>query len=339
VNVLSLREIKEVDKEGLWEAYAKWPASIQRALSQPIKIPEHRRFGSVILGGMGGSGSACDILSGWLRPRLKVPVTVVKDYHLPGFAGPETLAVMVSSSGDTKETQSLLREAVERGCSTVSVSSGGELEKTGRKLIVPFNRVERLLVPRASIPGMVLVPLRILLGLGLVEEAGELEGLAGAVQRTLSRTSAAVGFRQNASKKLAKLLFRKSVVVYSSPSFASVAHHFKASLNENAKVPVQVESYPELFHNEVETWVSGRNRTVVILRNTRGESEMRRKFDKLGEILRKMKVPATEFLSDGAEMSTILSWSLALDLTSVYLAVLEGRAPAPTPLLQQIRTL
>ena len=337
--MLSFREVKAVDKDGLWEAYAKWPASIRRCLNQPLNLPERRKFSSVVLGGMGGSGSACDILADWLRPRVRLPVTVVKDYHLPSFAGTDTLAVMLSLSGDTKETQSLLHEAVERGCSTVTASSGGALEKMSAELKVPFNRAERLLVPRASIPGMVLVPLRILLELGMVDAAGELDGLAGAVEKTLSRTSAAVRFSSNSSKKLAKLLLGKSIVVYSSPLFASVAHHFKASLNENAKVPVQVEPYPELFHNEVETWVSGRNRAVVMLRNSQGEPEMGRKFEKLRQTLRKERVPATEFSSDGAELSTYLCWSLALDLTSVYLAVLEGRAPAPTPLLQQIRAL
>jgi len=247
--------------------------------------------------------------------------------------------VMLSLSGDTKETQSLLREAVDRGCTTVAVSSGGKLEKMSIELGVPFNRVEKLLVPRASIPGMVLVPLRILLGLGLVEEGRELEGLAGAVEETLSSTSAEVGLRQNTSKGLAKQLLGRRIVVYSSTSFSSLAHHFKASLNENAKVPVQVEFYPELFHNEVETWVSGRKRAVVMLRNERDEPEMGRKFDKLRQILRKAKVPITEFSSDGADLKTYLTWSLALDLASVYLAVLEGRAPAPTPLLRQIRAL
>ena len=61
----------------------------------------------MVMGGMGGSGSACDILSDWLKPRIRLPVTVTKDYHLPGFAGPQTLCVIVSLSGETKETQAL----------------------------------------------------------------------------------------------------------------------------------------------------------------------------------------------------------------------------------------
>jgi len=102
--------------------------------------------------------------------------------------------------------------------------------------------------------------------LGMVEGEADLEEAVNEVTKTLSSTSASVAFERNPSKKLAKALLGRSVVVYSSPASASVAYHFKASMNENAKVPVQVETYPELFHNEIETWVAGRNRALVMIR-------------------------------------------------------------------------
>jgi hypothetical protein len=76
-----------------------------------------------------------------------------------------------------------------------------------------------------------------------------------------------------------------------------------------------------------------------MLRIRRGEEELERKIAKLKEILRRLRVPVSELSSEKRDMSTFLTWSLALDLTSVYVAVLEGRAPAPTPLLRQMRAL
>jgi glucose/mannose-6-phosphate isomerase len=337
--VLSLREIRAVDKEGLWEAYTKWPESMSRSLSQRLVVPERREFDSVVLGGMGGSGSACDIVSDWLQPRVKLPVTVAKDYHLPNSPGPKTLAIIVSLSGETKEACALLREAAERRCSTVSISSGGAIELVSNAMGIPFNRVENLLVPRVSIPGMVLVAARILTTMGIVSGESGLAKVVGDVEKTLSQVSPTVGFERNRAKKLAKTLLGKSVAVYTSPRVGSVAHHFKASINENAKVPVQVEAYPELLHNEVETWVAARNRAVVVLRMQRGEEEVERKLAKLKEILKKLKVPVTELTFEGSDLGTLLTWTLTLDLTSVYLAVLESRAPTPTPLLRQMRSL
>ena len=336
--MLSPREVKAVDREGLCLAYTKWPASIRKSLNQPLNLPRIGKVTSVVLGGMGGSGSACDILAEWVRPRVKVPVVVVKDYHLPAFAGRGTLVIVVSLSGETKETIGLFRESTERRCPSVGFSSGGTLEKLCREAGVPFNRVDRLLVPRASIPGMVLLPARVLVGLGMVEPV-EFKRAAASVEGALSRSAPSVPYERNPSKKLAKALLGKSIVVYSASTLSSIAHHFKASMNENAKVQVQAEEYPELLHNEVETWVAGRNRTVVVLRRREGEGTMKGKFEKLRETLKKNKVPATQFEIDANDLGSLLSVALTLDLASAYLAVLEGTAPAPTPVLTLMRNL
>jgi glucose/mannose-6-phosphate isomerase len=338
-NVLALEDIKAVDKQGLWEAYTKWPASTQKALGLSLSLPRRRILTSVVLGGMGGSGSACDILAGWLGPRIRLPVTVVKDYHLPGFVRPDTLVIAVSLSGDTKETISLLRESIQRRCSTVGFSSGGKLETLCREQDVPFNRVERLLVPRASIPGMVILPARTLVQLGLVEVPNDFARLVASLEETLARIGPSVGFGRNTSKKLAKSLQGKNVVVYSSGGTSSLAHHFKASMNENAKVQVQVDDSPELFHNEVETWVAGRNRMVVVLRKKDGEDEVAPKFRELKRILRKRRVAVAEFVADTDDIGSVLSLALTLDLATLYLAVLGGTAPALTPVLGHMRTL
>jgi len=335
--VLGLGEIRTVDKQGLWEAYARWPSAVRTSLKQPLNLPERQDFDSVILAGMGGSGSACDILAEWSRPIIRAPVTVVKEYHLPAFAGPRTLVVAVSLSGDTKETLSILGEAVDKGCTVVSVSSGGAIERTSGELRVPFNRVEKLLVARASTPGMVLVPGRILAALGLLDGQAEFDTVEGAVRRILARSLPSVSFGRNPSKKLAKTLFRRTAVVYASSGALSAAVHFKNSMNENAKVPVQVETYPELFHNGIETWKVSRNRAVVLLRGPREGNEVKAKVTSLKRMLKEAGVPVAEVRPEGGELATLLSWCLALDLASVYLAVLEKRDPTPTPILSRMR--
>jgi len=336
--VLGPKEIRAVDKQGLWEAYTKWPSAVRTSLARPLSLPQGRDFDKVILAGMGGSGSACDVLAEWSRPIIRVPVTVVKDYHLPGFAGPRTLVLAVSLSGETKETLSVLGEAVGKGCTVVSVSSGGAMQGSSVELGVPFNRVEKLLVPRASTPGMVLVPGRILAALGLLEDKGEFGMVEGAVRRVLARSLPSVSFGRNPSKKLAKTLLGKSAVVYASPGALSAAVHFKNSMNENAKVPVLVEAYPELFHNGVETWGTSRNRAVVLLRGPREGGELKGKAVSLKRMLEEVGVPVAEFRSEDGELATLLSWCLALDLASIYLAVLEKRDPTPTPILNRMRS-
>ena len=63
---------------------------------------------------------------------LPVPVSVLKQIRTPAYVGPNTLAFAMSYSGDTEETISMARSAVERGAQLVAVSCGGELEALAR---------------------------------------------------------------------------------------------------------------------------------------------------------------------------------------------------------------
>ena len=334
---LSLREVEAGDKDGLWRAYTKWPGSIRRSMAQKLELPEGRAVSSVVLAGMGGSGSACDILADWVRPKTRVPVSVAKDYQIPGFAGRDTLVLLVSLGGRTKETRSALRQAVGLGCSAVTISSGGLIEDLSMELGVPFNRVENLLVPRASTPGMVIVGARILAGLDLIGGTPDFGHADEEVQGALTQSDPSVPFSRNLSKRLAREFQGKRVVVYSPQATSSVAVHFKNSMNENAKVPVQVETYPDLFHNEIETWVTGGNRTIVLLRMSEMEEKTKAELATLRKLFRKFNVKVTELQGKRVELGTLLAWSLTLDLASVYFAVLKGRAPAPTPILSSMK--
>jgi hypothetical protein len=184
---------------------------------------------------------------------------------------------------------------------------------------------------------MVLVPGRILSELGLLDGQEEFGMVEGAVTRTLARSLPSVPLSRNPSKKLARTLLGRNAVVYASPGALSAAVHFKNSMNENAKAPVLVEAYPELFHNGIETWGSAGRRAVILLRGPREEGGVEKKAVKLKNMLKEVGVPVAEFPPEGGELSTLLSWCLALDLASVYLAVLEKRDPAPTPLVSQMR--
>jgi len=340
VPVLDLEQIKEIDQGGLWEAYLRWPESSRRALSQPLELPVLQDTKLVVLAGMGGSGSACSLIYDWLWPIFDLPVIVVKDFHLPKCVNKQSLVIIVSYSGDTKEALSLLAEAVELRCSVTTVSAGGLLEKRSKELGVPHNRVERLVVPRASVPGMLFVPLRILSKLGFVkgfEEEAE-ESIA-AMEKTLAEVSPAVKFQRNPAKKLAASLYRFRPVVYSSTLHASAAYHFKDSMNENAKLAVQVELLPELFHNEIETWVEKTDRMLILLRHSGEEQEIKKRIGKMTSLVQVRGTKVVEVWCQEGLLASLVRWTLFLDMVSIYVAVLRKTNPLSTLLLNQMRAI
>jgi len=332
-------EVNRIDKAGLWRAYQEWPNLSNRALSQRLELPVVHSPESIVLGGMGGSGAACDVVADWLSANSSIPASVVKDYHLPRHVGKRSLVIVVSLSGNTKEMTSILQEAVARSCDVVALSSGGVLEQMCRRLGVPHNKVEKMMVPRASLPGMVFVALRVLGELGLVNCQNDLREAALSLERMAPKVAPDVPIRDNGAKKLAKVLHGKRAVIYS-PSFsASVGHHFKASMNENAKVSVDSGCYPEIFHNEIETWKSAEDRAVVLLRRPDEDENVSRKLVRAKKILARAGIPVVEVREEGALLSSLLDWCLFLDMASIYAAVLRKIPPISTPLLDKTRTV
>ena len=337
--VLSLREVEKVDRAGLWRAYQRWPDAFARAMTQELALPDARSPPLVALVGMGGSGSACDVVADWISASCAIPAVVVKDYDLPKSVGEGTLVFAVSLSGDTKEVVNAFEEAVGRGCSVVGVSSGGILEELCKTKAVPHNRVEKLIVPRASLPGMVVTTLRILGELGIASVDQELKEASESVSLTAPQVHPSVPSSRNQAKRTALLLYKRRAALYAPARYESVGHHFAASMNENAKVPVHVGLYPEIFHNEIETWRGAAGRAVVLLRGRDEREEIAKRLARTRSLFSKAGIPWSELAPSGGELSTMLGWCLLLDMASVYVSVLRRTPPTQTPLLDKTRPL
>ena len=89
-----------------------------------LDVP-HARFRKAYVLGMGGSAAGGEIIASWLSDRPKFEVSTFKG-RLPIGSMNNALAIACSASGRTKETIEMMEVAVQRGATTVSVSSGGK---------------------------------------------------------------------------------------------------------------------------------------------------------------------------------------------------------------------
>ncbi|MBM3495672.1 MAG: SIS domain-containing protein, partial [Armatimonadetes bacterium] len=120
-------------------------------------LPDAPRPSNVVVTGLGGSAIGGDLAAALASVGSDVPIVVNRDYDLPGFAGPDTLLVASSYSGNTEETLSAYRQAVEAGCRIVCVTSGGELARMATENGTPVCRVPGGRPPRAS-TGYLFIP-------------------------------------------------------------------------------------------------------------------------------------------------------------------------------------
>ncbi len=313
-----------------------------RALAEGVGALPEGPLSNVLVVGMGGSGIAGDVLAAVAGPMCPVPIVVVKDYELPGFVGPDTLAFAVSASGDTEETLVLANEAVHVGARLVAVSQGGSLAALAAEVGAPHLPVPpTITMPRAGI-GALTVPLLVAL-----EDAGLFPGARRAVADTvaqLRRRRDDLARPGNAAETLARRIGRTMPLVYGAGAIGAVAaQRWKAQANENAKVPAWANRLPELCHNEVAGWgqhgdVTRQVFTLVELRHDHEHPQVERRFVLVDDLLEEVvaDVVRVDAEGDGA-LAQLFDLVLVGDVVSVELALQAGVDPGPIPALDYIK--
>ena len=329
-------KIKLIDKQDMLSFCVQAPLHYEKvaklAKTITLKYPKPK---TIIVAGMGGSAIGGELLKDWARDKIAVPIEVCREYSLPAYADKNTLAFVVSYSGETEESLSIFLDAIKRKCMTVCISSGGMLHEFAEKLSVPHLHVPSGMVPRATLPYL-FIPLPILL-----EKMGLVSGVTLEISETIrilrqvsDLNSPEKPLNENFSKKLASNIWGTVPVVYGFGIYRAVAQRLKTQLNENSKVPAKWEFFPELNHNEIVGWEAAKELakyfSVILIRDNDEAKAMRQRIEATKELICKESVKVFEVQSVGKSMLAKMSSVICTgDFTSVYLAVLRGIDPTP----------
>lgn len=292
--------------------------------------------------GMGGSAVAGDVLRAVFRDRLSIPVDVNRSPELPEYAGPHTLVVASSYSGNTSETLAAFSEARARGCRILAVSSGGALGQNCARDHVGVVPVPSGFAPRAALGHLAFG------ALGALESAGLLPPLEADVDETVAEL---VGLgdelgprsptRSNQAKQLAGWIGERTPVVWGAEGIGAVAAmRWKAQLNENAKVPAWSASMSELDHNEVVGWSQDRGdpNAVIGLRNDDEPPETAARFPLSAAVARDSGATYEEVEARGrSRLARLLTTIMVGDFVSVYLALRRGVDPTPVIAIDRLK--
>lgn len=318
----------------------KLPKKVQVSKSLQIGFGKPK---NIIIAGMGGSAIGGDLLHDWLQNRISVPVEGCRDYRLPAYANEETLVFVISYSGETEETLSVLLDAVKRKCMIVVIASGGTLISFAQTLHLPYIAVRSGLQPRVAVPYLFFPIVIVMEKMGLVEGIErEFEETMHVLEALAKENSFKVPQESNSAKKLAWELRSTVPVVYGFRHYRGVAVRFKSELNENSKIPAKHESFPELNHNDVVGWEASeeltKRFTVVLIRDKDEPPEIRNRI----EATKKLVLPKVrKTLEVGAVGKSILAKMFSVlfigDLTSIYLAILLGVDPSPVKIITTMK--
>jgi len=342
VNLDDPGALARVDPHDARAALADFPAQCRaaRALvaAPPLTV---RRPRLVVIAGMGGSAAGGDLIAACGSDTVDVPVIVHRGYGLPAAAGPDSLVVTSSYSGETVETLSAFDAALARRVPVVALTSGGTLAQRAAAAGCPQITLPRGLMPRMAL-GYLFLP-----ALGLLAEAGvrlttaaEMDEAVDAVGRMARALAPSQPTASNEAKQLALAIGDRLPVVYGGPITGAVAYRWKTDIEENAKTLAVAGALPEMNHNEIEAWQApaAKDMHAVLLRDGGEPAEISRRFD----VLRDLITPCAGGISEargqgGGRLARLLTLAYLGQWTSYYLAVLRDRDPWSVPILDEVK--
>lgn len=333
------------DTQGMLRHILALPGQIQSAwrLVQALALPaDYSTVDAVVVLGMGGSAIGGDLVRAIAGGQLKVPMTVVRDYELPAFVGPSTLAIASSYSGETEETLSAFEAAQARGAKCLAIATGGTLLNRARTAGLPAIQFDYPSQPRAALGYSTFLLLGVVGRLGLVAvKSADVAEAVDLLSAMADELSPAVPTSQNEAKQLAQFLRGKVAVVYGG-ALAEVARRWKGQLNENSKTWAYFEAFPELDHNAVVAYQDPaglRERlAVVMLSSDYDHPRTRLRLQVTGELMDRYGVAHRTVRARGnSYLAQVFSAIYVGDFASYYLAALYEVDPTPVEAIAYLK--
>lgn len=243
----------QIDPQNLLTEIASLPDQLVAAWEkgQSLELPPWLGIRQIVIAAMGTSALAADLLTAYLASTCQLPVTVLRNYHLPAWVcGSETLVICTSYSGETEEILSVFEQSVGRNCRVLAVTSGGQLAAAARKIEAALWPIQSSSLIGAAVGSVFGLLLAVFSRLGLIPDTNEdlVEARAAMVAQQAS-LGAAIPVMQNEAKRLAGQCVGRWLAVFGSDHLAPVARYWKIQLNQLAKTWAQFEVLPEADHN------------------------------------------------------------------------------------------
>jgi glucose/mannose-6-phosphate isomerase len=255
MNLDDLERFQSLDSDGMGARIDGLPDQLEDAwaLGSEPPLPEAEGTSQILIAGMGGSAIGADLLAAYASPEAQLPITVWRDYGLPGWVqGPETMVITSSHSGNTEETLSAFEQAIARGARVLAVTTGGELARRADDEGVPLWRFSHDGPPRAAVGYSFGLLLAALARLKVVPDPSpELAAAVEDMRRQRGTLQAEVPVTQNPAKRMAGQLIDRWPTVMGAEFLAPVARRWRTQIAEIAKAVAQFEVLPEADHNMI----------------------------------------------------------------------------------------
>ena len=332
---MDIKTIEKIDKQKMYKVYDKWPEIAKKSFELQKDTENFENIEHIVFGGMGGSGAIGDMFESILS-KTKIHVNVVKGYVLPETVNSNTLVIIVSVSGNTIETISLLKSAKKIGTKIIAFSSGGKIQEYCIKNNIKHILVPKFHSPRATFPSFLYTMLKVLYKTLKIKEDNIRDSIKKLeiLQRKINSLNLT---ESNASLNLAKSI-KLIPIIYYPFGLQSASIRFKNSLQENAKMHAACEDIIEASHNGIVSWEKKSDVMPILIRGSEDHIKTKERYEILKEFFIKKKIKYEEVISgEGNILSKLITLIYLLDYATIYKAVIDNIDPSPVNAIDFIK--
>jgi glucose/mannose-6-phosphate isomerase len=276
---------------------------------------------NILICGLGGSGIGGSIITDIVNDVISVPILATKGYEVPNFVNKNTLVIACSYSGNTEETIEAVEKCLKTNAEVSVITSGGKLKE-----IALEKNLNHIIIPGGHPP-------RAMFGYGFTELFFVLKNynlINNDFENDFENAISLLDKEKENIKKLAssiaKKLYKKTPVIYTSEGFEGVAIRFRQQMNENSKMLSWHHVVPEMNHNELLGWrtnVDGL--AVVYLRNKNDYYRNQTRVDINKSVINKYTEDILEIWSKGNSLIETSLYHINVgDWVSWYLSELNN---------------
>ncbi len=347
INLDDKQQIKNIDSHNMLSILYHLPDQIEetKKIIENVDLPKIFRVDNILICGMGGSAISGDILQSYLRRKLSIPMEVNRSYDLPKWVNKYTLVFSQSYSGDTEETLLAFKQAYEKHCQIIAVSSGGRLEEYCSNRGIPHIRIPSGYPPRAAIGYLLFSMLFALKKIGIFQYNIELDETIALLREVREEFNENVSIDKNIAKQLAIKIHGNIPQIYSLDIYEPIAKRWMNQFSENSKLISRYNVLPEATHNDIVAWSFdekiSKNFSCIFLRDSIEENNsMRLRIDFMKKILSSMVSNIEEVHPRGKKFLAKMMYLLYLgDYISCYLAFLRNVDPTPIDAITELKEI
>lgn len=314
-------------RSGLVLSQIFWGQFGQR-FSKPIK--------KIAFVGMGGSGIAGRIIKTFFDKQSSVATFIIDNPDVPAMIDSETLAIVVSYSGNTWETLNALDALNKRFVPTIVIAHGGEALQIAELKNVPFIIMPAALSPRSSLGYSLGIMMGMFDKFGLLDGTRIIQQWIEHAHVYLPKYSQQQHFQTFLNLAVNEEMFHLWGV---SGDSAACMYRAQTQFNENAKVQAIFSALPELCHNLLVGFSSCNKKPFVVMASTSFLSpHLELAVEAVGEILIQKgvhlyKIPVLGNTFEDQLFDMIL-WA---DFASYYLGLMKGVDVVSVKIIEQLK--